>query len=104
MTWKAIHDTLNRHKTKSRFPETFKQSNRKIVSDPKKIATAFNDYFVRIGEMGAVKQPPNCHFSDYLSNKPKCNLQFHPITQGDVAQIIDGLKPKTSTGIDNIII
>ena len=29
MTWKAINDTLNRHKTKSRFPETFKQSNRK---------------------------------------------------------------------------
>ena len=35
-------------------------------------------------EMGAVTQPPNCHFSDYLGNKPKCNLQFHPITQGDV--------------------
>ena len=52
--------------------------------------------------MGAVTQPPNCHFSDYLSNKPKCNLQFHPTTQGDVAQIIESLKPKTSTGIDNI--
>ena len=52
--------------------------------------------------MGAVTQPPNCHFSDYLSNKPKCNLQFHPITQGDVAQIINSLKLKTSTGIDNI--
>ena len=23
MTWKAINDTLNRHKTKSKFPETF---------------------------------------------------------------------------------
>ena len=102
MTWKAINDTLNRHKTKSRFPETFKQSNGKIISDPKEIATAFNDYFISIGEMGAVTQPPNCHFSDYLGNKPKCNLQFHRITQGDVAQIIDSLKPKTSTGIDNI--
>ena len=102
MTWKAINDTLNRHKTKSRFPETFKQSNGKIISDPKEIATAFNDYFISIGEMGAVTQSPNCHFSDYLGNKPKCNLQFHPITQFDVAQIIDSLKPKTSTGIDNI--
>ena len=52
--------------------------------------------------MGAVTQPPNCHFSDYLNNKPKCILQFHPITQGDVAQIIDSLNPKTSTRIDNI--
>ena len=37
MTWKAINDTLNRHKTKSRFPETFKQLNGKIISDPKKL-------------------------------------------------------------------
>ena len=54
MTWKAINDTLNRHKTKSRVPETFKQSNGKIISDPKEIATAFNDYVISIGEMSAV--------------------------------------------------
>ena len=30
------------------------------------------------------------------------NLQFHPIAQTDVAQIIDNLKSKTSTGIANI--
>ena len=87
---------------KSRVPETFKQSNGKIISDPKEIATAFNDYIISIGEMGAVTQPPKSHFSDYLSNKPKCNSQFHPITQGNVTQTIDSLYPKTSTGIDNI--
>ena len=46
--------------------------------------------------MDVVTQPPNCHY------KPNCNLQFHPIAQTDVAQIIDNLRPKTSTGIDNI--
>ena len=102
MTWKAINDTLNRHKTKTKFPETFKLLNGQIISDPKEIATAFNDYFISIGEMEKVAQQPNCHFTNYLSNKPKCNLQFHPIDQTDVAQIIDNLKPKTSTGIDNI--
>ena len=102
MTWKAINDTLNRHKTKRKFPETFKLSDRKLISDPKEIATAFNDYFISIGELDVVTQPPNCHFTNYLSNKPNCNLQFHPIAQTDVAQIIDNLKPKTSTGIDNI--
>ena len=35
MTWKAINDTLNRHKTKSRFPETCRQTNREIISDTK---------------------------------------------------------------------
>ena len=71
MTWKAINDTLNKHTTKSIFPETVKQSNGKIISDPKEIATAFNDYFISIGEMGAIAQTPNCHFSDYLCNKPR---------------------------------
>ena len=52
--------------------------------------------------MGAVTQPHISYCSDYLSNKPKCNLQFQPITQGDVAQIIHSLKPKTSTEIYNI--
>ena len=102
ITWKAINDTLNRHKTKRKFPETFKLSDGKLISDPKEIATAFNDYFISIGELDVVTQPPNCHFTNYLSNKPNCNLQFHPIAQTDVAQIIDNLKPKTSTGIDNI--
>ena len=102
MTWKAINDTLNRHKTKRKFPETFKLSDGKLISDPKEIATAFNDYFISFGELDVVTQPPNCHFTNYLSNKPNCNLQFYPIAQTDVAQIIDNLKPKTSTGIDNI--
>ena len=42
MTWKEINDTLNRHKTKSKFPETFKLSNRKMISD------AFNDYLLAL--------------------------------------------------------
>ena len=52
--------------------------------------------------MDEVAQQPNCHFTNYLINKSKCTLQFHPIDQTNVAQIIDNLKPKTSTGIDNI--
>ena len=102
MTRKAINDTLNRHKTKSKFPKTFKLSNGKIISDSKEISTAYNDHFISIGELDEVTQPPNCHFTNYFSNKPNCNFQFHPIAQTDVAHIIDNLKPKTSTGIDNI--
>ena len=52
--------------------------------------------------MDEVTQQPNRHFTNYLGNKRNCNLQFYPIAQTDVAQIIDNLKPKTSTGIDSI--
>ena len=44
----------------------------------------------------------NSHYSDYLGNKSNRNLKFYPVTKCDVAAIIENLKPKISTGIDNI--
>ena len=79
-----------------------KYTQRKFAHNSIKLNVFFlqNLYFkVTICEIGAVIQPPNCRFSNYL-NKSNCNLQFHPITQGDVAQITGSLKPKTSTGIE----
>ena len=35
MTWNAINETLNRHKSKCRFPAEFKLANGKIISDHK---------------------------------------------------------------------
>ena len=102
MTWNAINETLNRHKSKRRFPAEFKLANGKIISDHKEIADAFNDYFIGIGAQDTETSQGNSHYSDYLGNKPNCNLQFHPITNCDVAEIIGNLKPKTSTGIDTI--
>ena len=102
MTWNAINETLNRPKSKRRFPAEFKLANGKIISDHKVIADAFNDYFIGIGAQDTETPQGNSHYSDYLSNKPNCNLKIHPITNCDVAEIIGNLKPKTSTGIDNI--
>ena len=72
-------ETLNRHKSKRRFPAEFKLANGKIISDHKVIADAFNDYFIGIGEQDTETPQGNSHYFDYLSNKPNCNLQFHPI-------------------------
>ena len=102
MTWNAINETLNRHKSKRRFPAEFKLANGKIISDHKEIADAFNDYFISIGAQDTETSQGNSHYSDYLGSKPNCNLQFYPITNCDVAEIIGNLKPKTSTGIDTI--
>ena len=102
MTWNAIKETMNRHKSKSRFPAEFKLAKRKIISDHKVIADAFNDYFIGIGAQDTETPQGNSHYSAYLSNKLNCNLQFYPITNCDVAEIIGNLKSKTSTGIDNI--
>ena len=61
MTWKPINDTLNWHKTRSKLPETFRLSSGKIIFDSKEIATKFNEYFISIGELDAVTQPPKIH-------------------------------------------
>ena len=98
-TWQTINDTLNRSKKSRKFPQLFKLSNGTTISDPKIIAEAFNDYFINIG---TVDEPMNDQHTRYLHNKPHCNLIFHSITKDSVMQIIDGLKPKSSTGVDNI--
>ena len=110
MTWNAINETLNRHKSKRKFPAEFKLANGKIISDHKVIADEFNDYFIGtwylvfwylvfywyfIGAQDTETPQGNSHYSDYLSNKPNCNLQFHPITNCDVTETIGNLKPKT---------
>ena len=77
----------------------FKLSNGTTILDPKIIAEAFNDYFINIG---TVDEPMNDQCTLYLQNKPHCNLIFHSITKDPVMQIIDGFKPKSSTGVDNI--
>ena len=87
---------------KTQVSREFKLANGKIIADHKVIADAFNDYFIGIGAQDTEPLQCNCRYSDYLNNKPDCNLQFHPITNCDVAEIIGNLKPKTSTGIDNI--
>ena len=98
-TWQTINDTLNRSKKSRKFPQLFKLSNGTTISDPKIIAEAFNDYFINIG---TVDEPMNDQYTRYLHNKPHCNLIFHSITKDSVMQIIDGFKPKSSTGVDNI--
>ena len=62
-----------------------------------------NKYFVNIGEPAAdnSNEPIN-EFSKYLKAKPDCNLKFDTITIETTLQIINTLKPKSSTGIDQI--
>ena len=66
--------TLKRHKSKRRFPAGFKLANGKIISDHKEIADAFNDYYIGIGAQDTETPQGNSHYSDYLDNKPNCNL------------------------------
>ena len=98
--WQTINESLNRRKMKQDFPQAFKLANGNLISDPKQIADAFNDFFINIGDTGPLNANPIADFEQYMSAKPNCNLKFYSVTVDNVSRIIDSLKPKTSSGVD----
>ena len=127
-TWQTINESLNRRKKKQDFPQAFKLANGNLISDPKQIADAINDFFINIGDTGPLNanpmmmmgwywgipstgarpygHAPNANpiadFEQYMPAKPNCNLKFQSVTVDNVSRIIDSLKPKTSSGVDCI--
>ena len=77
-------------------------ANGNLISDPKQIADAFNDFVVNIGDTGSLNANPSADFEQYMPAKPNCNLKFQSVTVDNVSRIIDSLKPKTSSGVDCI--
>ena len=101
-TWQTINETLIRTKGKRDFPQEFKLANGNIISDPKEIANAFNDFFISIGDTGLLNANRNIDFNQYMPLKTYCTLIFQAITIDTTSRIIDSLKPKTSTGVDSV--
>ena len=99
-TWQIINESLNRRKGKRDFPQEFQLANGTLISEPKQIANAFDDFFISVGDTGQINTAVD--FNQYMPAKPNCNLTFQPITVDITSRIIDSLKPKTSTGVDCI--
>ena len=103
-TWNTINETLNRNKKRKRPPDEFYLPNGSIITDHKIIADEFNKYFVIIG--GSVG---NCQsnimndvFHTYLTDKPNCILKFKLTNVTEIIDIMDKLKPKSSSGVDDL--
>ena len=93
-TWQTINESLNRRKKKQDFPQQFKLAHGNLISDPKQIADAFNDFFVNIGDTGPLNANLIADFEQYMPAKPNCNLKFQPVTVDNVS--------RTSSGVDSI--
>jgi hypothetical protein len=102
-TWNTINEVLHRTANKSHLPNYFK-INDEFVTNPKQIADKFNDFFVNLGPNLAknidVKDKPT--FDSYLKNKPATKFHFNTITEAITQKIMSKMKPKSSSGIDNI--
>ena len=101
-TWRTINDILNRGKGKNNLPLTFKSKSGDLISGELEIANEFNDFFVNIGGNIGNNKQRNDDYSRYLNNKPKSKLCFKEITAEVTLTIINDLKPKSSSGIDEI--
>ena len=102
-TWKHINQVLQSKRKENNFPNKF-TLNGLTITNKQEIADAFNKYFVDIGPELANKIP-----TDTIQNPnsmPNLDLRdtffLTPTTENEIYSIINNLKPKTSTGIDEI--
>ena len=103
-TWKTIDETLNRGKSRTQFPNEFTIDN-KSITDHKEIADQFNIFFANIGaklSSGNDRHNEDKSFSDYLNNPTENRFNFSVINVSEVLMIINKLKNKNSSGVDEI--
>ena len=102
-TWKTINEILSRTKRKSKFPKFFRDGN-DIVTSKLAIVNHFNSFFTNIGPKLSklIKVPEGKNYKQYLNNKLNLNFKFKTVDTKQISDIIDKLKPKSSSGYDGI--
>ena len=102
-TWSSIRLVLNKSNDKYNFPSEFWYNGNKI-SNNQEISNEFNNHFVKIGPTLASEIPSFSGDATCLllqRNLPH-SLFLEPTTNTEITNIINTLKPKTSSGYDGI--
>ena len=102
-TWDTLQNIINKLKSKSVYPNTFFFDGRQ-VNNITTIANKFNEYFTAIGSdlADAIDTSGKPIFSSYLRNASVANFTFTYTNSDEVLTLINGLKPKHSSGHDEI--
>jgi hypothetical protein len=103
-TWDTISDVLNKSKLHNEFPTYFNIDGNRIsnVSD---IASHFNDFFINIGPNLArnINEHGKLPYTHYLNSVSiNSRFKFNYVDESEISKIIRNIKPKYSTGYDNI--
>ena len=112
-TWKLLNEVAGRKAKKSDPPSYFKKlihrpNNQQPVEiklyDNKTIANEFNLYFANVGYelSNKIKYSGKKIVENYLYSKVDSKFNFKTVTNDEVLTIIGSLKPRNSSGIDNI--
>ena len=99
-TWKTLNSITGHCNDKSIINSKF-HINTKITENTSEIANGFCKYFSDVGE---TKRPKSKHsFNAYIrTERNHKSLLLSPTDPNEIQQIISFLKPKKSTGHDNI--
>ena len=100
-TWGTIKELI---KTKDEMTVTELLINEEKINDKQLIANEFNNYFCNIGSDLADRINYNCKVDHkyYLKRKINSKFEFKMTNVNEVKNIINDLKPKLSTGHDEI--
>ena len=102
-TWKTLNNLLGRNKL-IKLPEFFKNLDGKKITDSKKIANNFNDFFTNIGTKLAnkISSPDSNYVSPLKSKNQRNSIFLNPTNPDEIIKITKNLKTSNSSGIDNI--
>ena len=101
-TWNVMKMAMNKQSNKTSIPSIISH-NTKITKNCKEIADAFCDYFTNVGHDYARKIPKSRKpFQHYLKNPNPQTMFLSPTDSEEILVILNNLKPKNSSGHDNL--
>ena len=100
--WSILKQAIGKMSNKSPFPNEFLINN-VPVSDKSEIAQSFNILFANIGARTSHNVPPtNKCFSSFMPSSQTNSIFIQYVAPQDILDIVNKLKPKSSSGQDGI--
>ena len=100
-TWIELKKLMNKQNNKQGLPEAIKINNM-VMTNKTQIADSFNNFFVNIGKNINEAIQPQTHYTDYIQKNTPTTLYINPIDPNILINTARTLKPKASSGNDNI--
>lgn len=100
--WKVMKELIGKKSDKSSLSDVF-IINGEPVTDKKLISQGFCNFFTNVGRNLAGKIPkPNKPYHEYLTSNQLSSFFMHPTDPNEVNKTIRSMKPKNSSGHDNL--
>ena len=101
-TWAILNEVMGRRTSKSKQCEKI-SDNDVLITDKSVIAEKFNEHFSNIGTRIASNiTKPNHDYFKTMPNRVKSSMFLEPVMPHEILTSLTKLKPKSSTGFDDI--